>query len=486
MLCFVIGDEVYNANKWNSTRRQIFWGSSIAMHCLNFGMLGTKRTRQSSASKISIEVDSAEDGSEKIFDTFDRVKGNVLVNVNRKINLEKIDITFEGMQLASTPRFWNYHYIRRSLWLTALVGSSSSSVSRATPFAPGRREAYHPFLWLRQPTDISKYADQNVLLPGKVYKFPFEFVIPEEMLSQCCDHEVKHSNVRKAHKRLPPSFGPGMTRLDQSTGDGMTPQTCQVSYSVRAVMLERPRDDALESTVLCDTSRAVRVLPKRDAETHLEEKPTRPVFKKLQTQSSWMRRKRGQIQLAAEQPEPISLPPLGASTNTSNPTIDLLVSFEPTGKGTSLPQLHRVQSRLKVTTYYCTVPGDDIPGSSDPASTGTDREAYFTTIPLASHNISSLEWESFPSFSVSEKCSEWSGYASGSESTLDLVDFSSRSCFTASSRIPIILPSKRKLVPTFHSCLVSRSYVLELALSYSMPHSLGSSNASLRVPVELV
>ncbi|KAJ5179787.1 hypothetical protein N7492_002997 [Penicillium capsulatum] len=61
-------------------------------------MLGNQLPRQSSTSNISIEIDGAEDGSEKVFDTFDCVRGRVLVSVHRKTELEKIDITFEAAQ----------------------------------------------------------------------------------------------------------------------------------------------------------------------------------------------------------------------------------------------------------------------------------------------------------------------------------------------------------------------------------------------------
>lgn len=265
----------------------------------------------------------------------------------------------------------------------------------------------------------------------------------------------------------------------------MTPQTCQISYVVRVTLLEKPRDGATRPTTICDTSQAVHVLLRRNMEIQSEKESVRFAFKQFQTQSGWTRRKGGQMQLAAEQPKPISLTLDTASTQAPESTINLDFSFEPTGRESSLPRFDRIRSRLKATTYYGTVPGDDIPCSSDPASTGTDREAYFTTIPLASHNLPSLEWEPSPSLR-SEKWSEWSGYASGSESTLDLVDSFSQSCFKASSKIPIILPSDRNLVPTFHSCLVSRSYELELTFCYSMPQTFGSSTVSLRVPLELV
>lgn len=86
----------------NSTQSGGIFLAQITMHCLNFDMLGPQRPRQSSSSNVLIEVESAEDGSEKIFNTFDCLKGNVLVSVSRRTSVEKIDITFEGMQLAPT------------------------------------------------------------------------------------------------------------------------------------------------------------------------------------------------------------------------------------------------------------------------------------------------------------------------------------------------------------------------------------------------
>lgn len=75
------------------------------MHCLCFNMLGKQRPRQSPSANVSIAIDKTQDGSEKVFDTFDCVKGKATVSVNRKIDLEKINITFEGIKLTSALEF---------------------------------------------------------------------------------------------------------------------------------------------------------------------------------------------------------------------------------------------------------------------------------------------------------------------------------------------------------------------------------------------
>lgn len=65
---------------------------------------------------------------------------------------------------------------------------------------------------------------------------------------------------------------------------------------------------------------------------------------------------------------------------------------------------------------------------------------------------------------------------------------SSKPFYTASVVIPITIPSSKRLVPTFHSCLISRVYGLELNVSYntgSSTKSLLGHTASLRVPIQV-
>ena len=52
--------------------------------------------------------------------------------------------------------------------------------------------------------------------------------------------------------------------------------------------------------------------------------------------------------------------------------------------------------------------------------------------------------------------------------------------------VPISLPSSKAWVPTFHSCIVSRIYTLDLSLSVHKPGTgAPTSTVSLKVPVQI-
>ena len=268
----------------------------------------------------------------------------------------------------------------------------------------------------------------------------------------------------------------------------MTPKTCRVSYAVRATISERPRDSTTASELLCDISKPVRVVPSVSAKKHPEDGQAHYLFKQIHTPSGLTRRKTGQMQVAVEKPRPIRILSLGAgSTKTSTTAIELHLRFDP-ATNEPPPRFHHVRSKLKAITHYCTIPGKDLPSPGEVESYETDREAYFTAISLSSQNVSSLEWAKLPSFdSVVGKGIENGEYTSDSESTVStLVEYPSQGCYTTSITAPVTLPSVKSLVPSFHSCLVSRSYLVELTLSYSMAHSVCSSSTSLWVPVEVV
>ncbi|KAJ9359063.1 hypothetical protein C8Q69DRAFT_477679 [Paecilomyces variotii] len=63
---------------------------------------------------------------------------------------------------------------------------------------------------------------------------------------------------------------------------------------------------------------------------------------------------------------------------------------------------------------------------------------------------------------------------------------SSKTFYTASILVPITLPKSKSFVPTFHSCLISRTYALDLCVSYYTPNAnLIAPSSSLRVPIQI-
>jgi hypothetical protein len=78
-----------------------------------------------------------------------------------------------------------------------------------------------------------------------------------------------------------------------------------------------------------------------------------------------------------------------------------------------------------------------------------------------------------------------------SDSSADTVTGSSASYagnvfYTASIIVPITLPPGKAFVPTFHSCLISRIYALELCVSYQTPNANAlASSVTLKIPLQV-
>ena len=58
--------------------------------------------------------------------------------------------------------------------------------------------------------------------------------------------------------------------------------------------------------------------------------------------------------------------------------------------------------------------------------------------------------------------------------------------YTAKIIVPITLPSTKVWIPTFHNCITSRLYVLDLSLSIHTPGTgVPASNATLHLPLQI-
>ncbi|KAF3384393.1 hypothetical protein F1880_002657 [Penicillium rolfsii] len=207
--------------------------------------------------------------------------------------------------------------------------------------------------------------------------------------------------------------------------------------------------------------------------------PTQYLVYERQSECRSMGRTLGHLQVAAEEPRPVRISSTNIGVNNvSTSAIQLHLTFESTTNAPP-PQLCKLRSILEVATYYGTSPWEDYPKAEDMESSNTDREACVTTTPLRSLDLTSTQWEKLPTFYSATK--DLTDCASVSSSRT-----SSQPSWHVSVTVPVDLPEEQALVPTFHSCLVSRTYTVDLALSYDVPSSICKSSMNLRIPLEVV
>jgi hypothetical protein len=304
-------------------------------------------------------------------------------------------------------------------------------------------------------------------------------MVPESISPQQCDHSTKDPEVEQAHTQLPPTFENRASRFWESRGGSWAPKACRISYNIRVVLSERSQAAITSRSKLCDVSRSLRIMPAAKLARCIDF-PTYYLVQEKQSKCRSLGRNLGILQVVAEEPRPLQI----SSTSLNNiltSVIQLHITFDPF-TNTPPPQLCKLRSRLEVSTYYGTSPWEDYPTTEDMQGSQTDREAYITTIPLQSLNLTSSQWEKLPSFySAVEKSTD-----STSEYSVSSSKTHTQHSYTASVTVPVNLLDEQALVPTFHSCLVSRTYAIELALSYQVPSAICRSTINLRIPIEVV
>lgn len=361
------------------------------------------------------------------------------------------------------------------------TGTSRTTVERAS--VPGQSGAYQTFLKLRQPID--HYPSPRVLQPGHTYVFPFTFVVPDRLLPQACNHPKNHGHLEHAHTLLPPTLGDTMVTLRKGRNalvDDLCPDMCRVAYFVRTAVVKR--EGGRKRKVLGSETQKVRVMPVVEEQPPLSipdhEVDGYCVRKEKDLRRGWTRAKRGTLVVSASQPRPIVSNGGGDESVNSVATLDL--RFEPVTEDEAPPALGTVWTKVTSSTFFSAQPWSDFPAGTKASSWAQlGRGVYLETVPLSTRCVASASWTKH---SRGDSLASSSSLSTSSALT---ASSTSESYYTASLIIPITPPPTKTLVPTFHSCLLSRTYSLDLSVSYHTPHTsrLLGSTVSLRVPIQV-
>ncbi|KLJ11703.1 hypothetical protein EMPG_13125 [Blastomyces silverae] len=409
------------------------------------------------------------------YTTLDRIEGEVSVTSDYDTCFAHLSISFEGTSrtVIETP------------------GVSGPAI--------GRYSAFHTFLRLVQPIDEQQYPQPRIIGAGQTYTFPFTFVVPKHLLPNSCNHKCNHPQVHAEHTLLPPSLGdPTISGNGSTLLDDMTPQMMQIQYAIRAQIFKAsPVDASLK--VLVDTRQKVRVIPAVDQAPPLsvpDDSEEYRIRKEKDVKKGALRGKIGRIVMAAAQPKAIPVPASTATQpaeGTPSTMVTLHLRFDPTNENQQPPRLSRVWTRLKVNTFFSAEPWADIPAKSTSLTWALNRGFYTDTVSLASRCVASATWKKHtgnsPCPSAASSVHRRDSFQSTS-SVESLVgpsaEYAGETYYTACILVPISLPSTRAYIPTFHSCLSSRTYALEISLSYHTPSaSLTVPTLALRVPVQI-
>ena len=396
------------------------------------------------------------------YTTLDKIEGTVSISTPVDLEFDDIHIIFQGTTRTYVEKLSNIHAIN------------------------DRSNAYHNFLRLSQPIRAIEYPENYVLKAGETYKFPFTFVVPERLLPQACTHARDNERVLDAHLELPPSLGDPMIGPDGRTLlDDLAPEMTIVSYAIRVIILRKSRQARGKPSILIDSVKKLRIIPAVDELPSLPLSGTDSddytVRQEKDLKKGMFKGKLGRITVESAQPSSLRLPYCRSDISTARVTTMAVVNlrFDPSEESAKPPRLGNLVNKLKIVTFFASVPCRDFPCRANSYLYDSQRGCFVENINLSSRNVESVQW-------IQHNTLERHDSAISISDNLPSPS-ASQTFYTAQILVPVDLPTNCKtFVPTFHSCLVSRVYSLSLTLSVHTPGATASATSMhLKIPLQV-
>lgn len=284
----------------------------------------------------------------------------------------------------------------------------------------------------------------------------------------------------------------------------MAPMMSEISYKIKvSVMKKNPPTSPKVFYTMSSVAKKVRIIPATMEQPPLEigcnNADGYRVRREKHVRKALLGGKTGRLVVSAAQPKPLQLSAPGSSGFKApvSSHVKLHVRFDPETEDEQPPRLRSTSSKLKVSTFYATQPWTNFPSKETAeAYNNTAHGVYSETINLSSLCVASAQWKKHDGTDASLDDSRRSSLISESSSSLaeSLIhhpsassSYSGKTFYTVSILVPVTLPTNRTFVPTFHSCLVSRVYTLDLSLSYQ-PTSTKlplTPSISLNIPIQI-
>ncbi|KAG9595819.1 hypothetical protein KCU86_g5166, partial [Aureobasidium melanogenum] len=431
--------------------------SSASSYASSHGAMASKLRTLALGSKPHINIVLNDERSS--YSTLDKLSGKVEIVVPHSTRFDEVEIQF--------------------------IGTTKTFLDKmpSTPGLAGGQSAFHQFLKLRQPISESSYPQPRVFEPGRTYEFPFVFVVPQHLLPRVCKHEVHHESLRDCHLQLPPSLG------TITSHDDMSPDMAKIQYQI-AARITAANDINGTPKHLATRMKTIHIVP-----TVNEQPPVNVLGDSdyiLRSEKSikkgMFKGKLGTLVIEAEQPKSLRLP---KSYNPEESTISTVaivkLRFDPAVANSQPPRLGSLSSKLKATTWYATGARMDIPTRKD-CLYDHRQGLHSVSIGLSSRCMGNVEWVSRTESAFDEEQlvrrdsglsqQEVPKYPSPS------TKYKGANFWTAEIVVPVALPKDKHFVPSFHSCLTSRTYSLNLSLGI---HSagVGFPSVELKLPLQI-
>jgi hypothetical protein len=264
----------------------------------------------------------------------------------------------------------------------------------------------------------------------------------------------------------------------------------KVTYSIK-VRIVRNRERDGEERVLVEGSKKILIVPASAEEPPISVTQTDKEYTLSKTKSlkkGMFSGKLGKITVSADQPNALILPAPSSSPCvpvTTMATVNL--RFDPHESTSQPPKLGGLTTKIKASTYYAARPAVLFPTHLNMVQQfESTRGVYDTTLPLSSRCVEAVSWTKHTPSPAYIRRNSASSSSSDSDCSLPPSTSKDKPYYTAEILVPITLPTSKAWVPTFHSCILSRTYTIEHSLTIHTPGAgVPASTVSLRLPVQI-
>jgi hypothetical protein len=283
----------------------------------------------------------------------------------------------------------------------------------------------------------------------------------------------------------------------QTLQDDMAPEMSRIQYMIRARLI-KARATGTKSSDVADKAIKVRIVPATAEDPPLnidEDDKDYELRREKDVKKGLFKGKLGRITVEAPQPAGFRLPSVKNRTSCPISTMTTVnLRFDPVDDKVQPPALGSIVSKLRAQTFFGSVPFRTLPSKSSINAWDIQRGFYVHPVELSSRCISSVEWLKHDGWEssaadLSRRQSNFSDLSTASTNNIPEPSSAYRPgtpFYTAKVLVPMSLPKNRSFAPTFHSCSVSRTYSLDLNISYHTPGATVSTpSIQLRLPIQI-
>ena len=404
------------------------------------------------ACQVEIDIDGHHEA--KIYTTGSKLQGSVRFTAPHQTTFQSIQISLRGT--TSTRQDSQY----------------------------GQPSTTRTFLNIQMPISDEVFPAGSVLERGEIYNIPFLFKIPQDLSLHACNH--RSPVVRERHLVPPPSLGSWMKN---DFTDGST----SIEYGIRARLVLGTEGKFVDQNV------PINVIPVFPEQPPIDVACLNSQYCLSQTKTirrNMVGAKEGILKVSTTQPRPIKLQLEHLQTSDSELAINL--EYTPTSSRSTPPEMRVKGAVIEVITSFWTGPVGYLPDHDEKLPSAISPVAPWTnsySLPL--RGLGEVTWEKAVNFDPSTESERRA--SEPIQITPNHLSMQSPSYTTASSiNIPynhpepttykaaltqsFMLPTEKLLfLPTFHSCMVSRSYRIRLTLATRAQ----GSTMSLVVPLQI-